>query len=158
MSGWRDELISKKKLILEQDKIDVLVERLEAKTSQFAKIVAGDLVIINKTILFEILEKRTSQGIKVEDLFLLCKAPNGQEGEDLVETPYGKLRVFFINADLRHTRLLHKSKYNYPSISKVSTKGSHKTTEEFIEEAVKIHVKDATSVANENIKKEYRVN
>lgn len=122
--------------------------------NQFSKINAGNIVIINKQILFEIIEKRIYETkVKIEDLFLLCKAPNGQEGEQTVDTPYGKLRVFFINKDLETSWLLHKKKYNYPVISKVSSKGSHKV--EKIEYVIRPFQEDLTSEANQHIKKEF---
>lgn len=160
---WRDELINKKKQILDRDELDLQIEALNRKRSQFASVRAGDVVILNKQLLFDIIEKRINESkVKIEDLFLMCKAPNGLEGDQKVDTPYGKLRVFFINKDLRSSWLLHTSKYNYPVISKISTKGSHtkQSSEEIVEEAVRksnIFTKDLTSQANESIKSDYKV-
>lgn len=119
----------------------------------FSKVHLGDIVLLNKQILFEIIEKRIYETkVKIEDLFLLCKAPNGLEGEQLIDTPYGKLRVFFINKDLRKSWLLHKSKYEYPKISKISTKGSHKTLDEIVADLKPFNdVKVA-------VKEEYKIN
>lgn len=97
----------------------------------FSQVNAGSIILINKAVLFEIIEKRIYETkVKIEDLFLLCKAPNDLEGEQDVDTPYGKLKVFFIKQDLKKSWLLHKSKYDYPKISKVSSRGSHTTKDE----------------------------
>jgi hypothetical protein len=129
---------------------EISFEQSRNRRSQFAKVNAGDIVIFNKALLFELLEERiTVNKLKIEDLFLLCRAPNGEEGEQLVDTPYGKLRIFFINKPLKSSHLLHRKKYDYPKISKVSTKGSHKTLDEIVKDYTK---KDVTTVANEALK------
>lgn len=96
-------------------------------SNAFSKENSGNIVLMNKTLLYEIIEKRIYETkCKMEDLFLLCKAPNGFEGEDDVQTPYGKLKVFFLKDGWRgKSWLLNRKKFPYPKISKVSSVGSH---------------------------------
>lgn len=124
----------------------------------FSKVNIGNIVLINKQILFETLEKRIYENhVKIEDLFLLCKAPENEEGEQLVDTPYGKLRVFFVKDErIKKSWLLHKSRFPYPKISKVSSKGSHKE-EDLIERPSR-----TVSLPGRNkmpeVKKDYKIN
>ena len=94
----------------------------------FGRSDGSNIVLMSKQLLYEIIEKRIYETkCKMEDLFLLCKAPGGLEGEQQVDTPYGKLRVFFLKDGWRgKSWLLNKKKYPYPKISQVSSKGSHK--------------------------------
>lgn len=56
-------------------------------------------------------------GMKISDLFLITHSPTEtKEGESFLETPYGKLRVFWRN-DMPKDKLaqiLHVSKFEYP--------------------------------------------
>lgn len=126
--------------------------------TQFAQVNVGDLVIINKAVLFPILEERIYRdGLKIHDLYLLCRAPNGEEGEDLVKTPYGSLRVFFIRTHIGGTRLRHVAKIPYPKISKVSTNhletlnGLTKSIDELANEAIKEKFRLDKKESTENV-------
>lgn len=82
-------------------------------------LINGNRVILERWLLEEVLEKRIKNfGVKIEDLFLVLPAPGGFEGDDFVETNFGRLRVFFSRGiEDTNVRLLHRSRYDYPKLA-----------------------------------------
>lgn len=73
---------------------------------------------ITKQWIGDVLKKRIEeQGLKIEDLFIVTRAINKQvEGDTIIETEYGKIRIFF-REDLPPGKLafiLHKTKFDFP--------------------------------------------
>ena len=98
----------------------------------FTDVRSGSIVVMKRGIVEDVLEKRLTKTsgndrygvITIDDLFMIVPAPRNnygvqEEGEDLVETKFGKLRVFFVKGITRSS-ILHRKKYPYPKISRVS--------------------------------------
>jgi hypothetical protein len=92
---------------------------------------------IPEYLLIEKIERAFKQGgLKIEDLFLVVPvSERNSEGEIFLETKYGKLRTFFVNELFEFHRydrsipkalLLSAKKFNYPKISKISTRNANK--------------------------------
>lgn len=67
----------------------------------------------------------------IDKMFLIIPVPKNNEGEDFVETKYGRLRVFFCSELMEFHKyevstpkalLLSHEKFEYPKVSKVSTR------------------------------------
>lgn len=81
-------------------------------------IVDGIHIPVTRVWLNDVLEKRIKEmKLKIEDLFLITRCVSRDvEGDSVIETEYGKIRVFF-RADLPDNKLayiLHKSKFDFP--------------------------------------------
>lgn len=108
-------------------------------------------VVINQVELDEVLQKRLSQGIKIEDLFLVVNA-HPDEWSDRIDTKYGKLLVFAKNDCPKNVLLWHK-KYEYPKINKVNAR-AFKAVGKFPSRIKIVHENIKTSVPKKKTKKD----
>jgi hypothetical protein len=81
-------------------------------------IIDGIHIPVTRQWVGDVLEKRVKeQGIKIEDLFIITRCiSRATEGDTMLETEYGKIRIFF-REDLPPGRLAlicHRSKFDYP--------------------------------------------
>lgn len=81
-------------------------------------IIEGIHIPVTREWINDVLIKRVKeQGIKIEDLFIVTRAINRtSEGDTILETEYGRIRIFF-REDLPPGKLAlicHKSKFDSP--------------------------------------------
>jgi hypothetical protein len=88
-------------------------------------------VIIPEWWLNEKILRAKKAGVKINDLFLVVPVNDGEAGEISLNTKYGWLRVFFCSQLMEFHKyegstpkilLLDHNKYNYPEISKTSSR------------------------------------
>jgi hypothetical protein len=79
--------------------------------------IEGQQVAATRVWIDDVLQVRVDRmGLKIEDLFLVVKSPLEEEGDTIINTRYGNLKVFFTNSVPEgKSFILHKSKFEYPS-------------------------------------------